>query len=271
MNMVLRYPGAKWRIADWIISHMPQHKSYVEPFFGSGAVLFNKPQSAIETANDLDDDVTNLFEIIRSDAEKLAQDVYDTPFSRVDYEAAYSTEAKNSLEKARLFLIRCWQGYGYRTTGKKVGWRRDICGREAAYALQNWNRLPKWILDVQNRLKEVQIEKRPALEVIESFNNPAVLIYCDPPYPLKSRTGKQYKYEMTDHDHIELLNLLLKHKGHAMISSYSNNLYNKMLCDWSKYSIETTAEHGLSRTECLWCNWPDETDLFNQERIKNVF
>ena len=43
MNAILKYPGAKWRIADWIIEEMPAHHSYVEPFFGSGAVFFNKP------------------------------------------------------------------------------------------------------------------------------------------------------------------------------------------------------------------------------------
>lgn len=47
MNAVLKYPGAKWRISEWIISHFPEHKVYCEPFFGSGAVFFNKPQTYI--------------------------------------------------------------------------------------------------------------------------------------------------------------------------------------------------------------------------------
>lgn len=55
MKAVMKYPGSKWSIADWIIQFFPEHHSYVEPFFGSGAVLFNKPRSNIETVNDLDD------------------------------------------------------------------------------------------------------------------------------------------------------------------------------------------------------------------------
>ena len=66
MKALLKYPGAKWRLAPWIISHFPDHHSYLEPFFGSGAVLFNKPKSNIETVNDLDDEVINFFECIRS-------------------------------------------------------------------------------------------------------------------------------------------------------------------------------------------------------------
>ncbi|WP_349772853.1 DNA adenine methylase [Lacrimispora xylanisolvens] len=61
MKAVMKYPGSKWSIADWIISFFPDHHSYLEAFFGSGAVLFNKPRSNIETVNDLDGNVVNLF------------------------------------------------------------------------------------------------------------------------------------------------------------------------------------------------------------------
>ena len=42
MNPILKYPGAKWRTASWILSHIPPHESYLEPYFGSGGVFFNK-------------------------------------------------------------------------------------------------------------------------------------------------------------------------------------------------------------------------------------
>lgn len=71
MNAVIKYPGAKWTLANWIIGRFPEHHSYLEPFFGSGAVLFTKERSNIETVNDLDGDVVNLFEWIRSDPERL--------------------------------------------------------------------------------------------------------------------------------------------------------------------------------------------------------
>lgn len=38
----LNYPGSKKRIAPWIIQHIPKHHSYLEPYFGSGAILFFK-------------------------------------------------------------------------------------------------------------------------------------------------------------------------------------------------------------------------------------
>ncbi len=54
MKSILRYPGSKWNLAGRIVGMIPQHKSYLEPFFGSGAVLFTKKRSPIETINDLD-------------------------------------------------------------------------------------------------------------------------------------------------------------------------------------------------------------------------
>ena len=56
MKAIVKYPGSKWRIAEWIIRFFPEHHSYLEPFAGSLAVLMNKPRSHIETVNDLDGD-----------------------------------------------------------------------------------------------------------------------------------------------------------------------------------------------------------------------
>lgn len=72
MGKALKYPGIKWRIADRLVEMIPPHHTYCEPFFGSGAVFFQKQPSDIEIINDMDNDVVNLFTCIRNDAEKLA-------------------------------------------------------------------------------------------------------------------------------------------------------------------------------------------------------
>ena len=230
MRAVLKYPGSKWNIARQLVNLIPEHHSYVEPFFGSGAVLFNKPLSDIETINDLDSDVTNLFRCIQKDSERLARLVMTTPYSREEYDRQFEgtdrTLYASSFQRAAGFLVKCHQGHGFRTNGYKVGWKNDVVGRERSYALWNWYRLPEWIIDIAERLKKVQIENRPALEVIERFDYENVFIYLDPPYLLGTRTAKQYMHEMKDEDHEELLKLILKSKAKIMISGYESDMYS---------------------------------------------
>ena len=113
MKMILKYPGSKWGIADRLVELIPPHHSYVEPFFGSGAVFFCKQESDIETINDLDSNVVNLFSCIQEDAERLARLILTTPFSRERYEETYDAESfvsetleENPYRKALLFLIQ---------------------------------------------------------------------------------------------------------------------------------------------------------------------
>ena len=266
MNAVFKYPGSKWGIADWIIAHFPQHHSYLEPFFGSGACLFQKDRSPIETVNDLDGDVVNFFEWVKRDPERLANEIYWTPYARQVYDEAieaYKTET-DSFRRAVIFTTKMMMGHGFRTNEIKVGWKNDIQGREGAYAAMGWCTTPDRIRTAAERLRGVQIECRPALEVIKRFNYPNVLIYADPPYILSKRHGKQYKCEMTDDDHKELLDALKQHRGPVLISGYDNPKYDSELSGWYCERITVRNQGAQKAEEVLWMNF----ELEGQEKIK---
>lgn len=255
MKAVMKYPGSKWSIAKWIISFFPEHHSYLEPFLGSGAVLFNKPRSKIETVNDLDGNVVNLFEWIKKDPERLAHEIYYTPYARQIYDDAFTQIPDDSLGKAVNFYIRLNMGHGFRTNGEKVGWKNDVQGRERSYASQDWCNLPEKIKQAAERLRGVQIENRSAVELIQRFNYPNVLIYADPPYVLNSRHGKQYRCEMDDKDHRDLLDILLKHKGPVLLSGYDTELYQDMLCKWERREHVSYSQVCSKKKEVLWMNF----------------
>ena len=105
MNAILKYPGGKWRIAQWIISHFPPHKVYCEPFFGSGAVFFTKSPCRIETINDIDGDVVNLFRVCRDSPEELARVLELTPWSREEFLSCREKSA-DPVEQARRTVVR---------------------------------------------------------------------------------------------------------------------------------------------------------------------
>lgn len=256
MKSVLKYPGAKWGIADWIIGFFPEHHSYLEPFFGSGGVFFKKRRSNIETINDVDGEVINLFECIREDPEKLARRIYFTPYAREIYNQAFSGEApEDRYERAVRLMVRCNMGLGFRTTGERVGWKNDVASRERAYAAKTWADLPNLLIEAAERLRGVQVECSPAAELIERFNAPNVLVYCDPPYVLSTRRGKQYRCEMTDNEHLHLLNVLKRHKGPALISGYQNPMYDAELRGWHRETVTTTDQLSQLKQEILWMNF----------------
>lgn len=267
MNSILKYPGSKWSIADWIISFFPEHHSYLEPFFGSGAVLFNKPRSHIETVNDLDDNVVNLFECIRKDPEKLAHEIYWTPYARQMYEDAFASVPEDSLGKAVNFYIKLNMGHGFRTTGERVGWKVDVQGRERAYAALDWCRLPEKIMEAAERLRGVQIECMPAVKLMGRYNYPNVLVYLDPPYMIETRCGrKQYRHDMTDKEgHEELLTAALSHKGPVLISGYDSDLYNSMLKGWHREEISCSNMANAKTREVLWMNFEPPGQMRIQE------
>ena len=222
MRGIIKYPGSKWRISDWILSYFPKHHSYLEPFLGSGAVFFSKQRSNIETINDLDEDVVNLFHWVQHDPERLAHEIYYTPYSRQIY--------------------------------------------DKAYAALDWKSLPDRILEITERLRGVQIENRQAVDVISRFNYENVLIYCDPPYLLDTRSGgEQYKREMTEDDHENLLYQLKKHKGFVLLSGYESKMYDSLLKDWHKETHINYSQAGSKKQEVLWMNFepPAQLSIFD--------
>lgn len=220
-------------------------------------MLFTKQRSRIETVNDLDSEVVNFFEWVKTDPEKLGAAIYWTPYAREVYEKAWEAQhiENDSFKRAVNFCARMMMGHGFRTTGEKVGWKNDVQGREAAYAATYWCKMPQVIIEAAERLRGVQIENRPALDLIQRFNYPNVLIYADPPYLLSTRHGKQYRCEMDDTEHAELLESLKVHRGPVLISGYDSLLYNDTLKGWTRKEFTVMAQTSTKRREVLWMNF----------------
>ncbi|MDQ7095966.1 DNA adenine methylase [Desulfosporosinus sp. PR] len=225
-------------------------------------MFFRKKRSVIETINDLDGNVVNLFRVIREHPEKLARLIEFTPWSRQEYRMSYELTG-NSLEDARRFLVRMWQGIGSKTSDK-TGWRNNI--QDLNGNVNQWSvKLPARILNVSERFRHtkdglVQIENQPAVRLIERHRRENVLIYADPPYVLSTRHGRIYKYEMGDADHIELLETLIQHPGPVIISGYQNELYSRMLKGWRTDTKLARCEGGQKREEVIWMNYRQDRE-----------
>ncbi len=260
---LLRYPGSKWKVSKEIIKLFPHHKVYLEPFFGSGAIFFNKPQVRLETINDKDNEVVNLFKVIRDYPNDMAKKINHTPYSREEYMKSYE-HTDDEIEKARRFLVRMWQAYGPKTNGSNPGWGRSI-KYEGPNRPYQWAKVPGIILKITERLKRTQIENKDALELIKEYDVPNTLIYLDPPYLLDTRNAKvtMYKHEYSTKDHENLLNIIsdLKH-AKVVISTYENELYEKKLKGWNKEEFNSYSIAGSLRKEVVYMNYRNQNKLF---------
>jgi DNA adenine methylase len=287
-------PPLKWHggknahqgeLARWIVSLMPPHLYYVEPFAGGLAVLLardpgdrrlwwpgltsdgRKPDGVIETANDLNGDLVNFYRALRdpprfawlcrrldltlaSEAEwEHARDALEAGGALDPVERAACLFVYNRLSRQALMKDFVTPSRTRLRGGRNEhvnAWRGAIDGLEA----------------VHRRLQDVLFLNRPALDVIRSEDTPATLFYCDPPYLSETRTARQAygPFEMSGADHRELLDVLRLCRGKVMLSGYASPLYDTALASWNRHTLDRPnnaggGEEKRRMTEVLWCNF----------------
>lgn len=270
MRAIFCYPGSKWSIADWIIDHFPEgyeRMVYLEPFVGSGAVFFNKAPGAVETINDLDSNIVNLFYVLREQPEELKRVLALTPYSREEYDRAFEP-CEDPLEKARRYMVKTTQAIGAKMAGtSKCGWRNHKQMKIGGTAYK-WGGITATIDVAAARLRGdtthlVQIEHMDALRLIERYNNPDVLMYIDPPYVRSVRkSGALYAHEMNLAGQKQLLSLITQSRAKIVISGYDSDLYNTALDGWRKASTMSHTTSAKMATEVIWMNYqPPEKQI----------
>jgi DNA adenine methylase len=267
MKPPVPYFGGKVKIGPAIAALLPAHSHYVEPFFGSGAVLFAKAPSDHETVNDLDQVLVTFWRVLRSRPDELARVCALTPHSRVEYDQAMGLDARDDLELARQVFVKLTQGRSGRL--RRTGWRHYVnpAGSSASmpgYLAGYVDRLAPAV----ERLQRISLECKPGLEVIAKYGTePDVLLYVDPPYLGSTRANDNaYRIEMrSDDEHRTLAGALHAARAAVVISGYPSDLYDRQLYPgWDRHTIQTYTGQGAEwddRTEVLWSNRPLATQM----------
>lgn len=253
----LRYHGGKWRLAPWIIQHMPRHEVYVEPFGGAASVLLRKQPSRIEVYNDVDESVVNLFRILRDPAraEALRLAVTLTPFSRREFAACWAV-SEDPIEEARRLIVRSFQALGNKHRLSRNGWRTRTAKARWSPCVA-WNGWPDEIPAFVARLREVILEALDWEKLLDIYDDRSALLYVDPPYVHETRSPghkEMYISELTNEDHARLLDRLKGAKGMVMLSGYAHPLYEEALKGWRRLETPARAQTNVPRTEVLWLN-----------------
>jgi DNA adenine methylase len=256
--------GGKFSHLVWLLPLLPKCHHYCEPFAGSGAVLLNRAPSAIETYNDLDGEVVNFFRVLRDEKDKLVEAIGLTPFSREEFALACKLDPKlPALERARRFYVRARQvRTGLAQTASLGRWAncKNTSRAGMSGVISRWLGAIKDLPLIAERLLRVQIENRPATDVIRLYDSPDTLFYCDPPYVHDTRgDAKAYGYEMTNQEHAELARVLNNVRGLVAVSNYQCDLMDELYPPpkWHKTLSGARTNHATKgiRIEVLWTNY----------------
>jgi DNA adenine methylase len=255
--------GGKYSHLDWLLPLLPPSTHFCDVFGGSAAVVINREPSPVETYNDIDGELVNFFRVLRDQKDALTEAIGLTPFSREELALACEANAldTSNLERARRFYVRARQvRTGLAQTASAGRWAHCVLTSRAgmAGAVSRWLGAVEDLPFIAQRLLRVQIEHAPAIQVIERYDSPETLFYCDPPYVHDARGDRNaYGFEMTDTDHRTLAATLHSVQGKVALSGYQSALYTELYADWYATEGETKIVHSVKqeRTEVLWTNY----------------
>lgn len=266
----LKWHGGKSYLAKRIVSLMPQHLTYCEPFAGGLSVLLEKnPDGVSEVANDLNQGLTAFWNVLSSETlfPQFVRWAQATPFSESTWQESksyvgYSAPGSYTVATALHFFINCRQSLAGRMDSF-APLTRSRTRRGMNEQVSAWLSAVEGLPEVHARLKRVAITNRPAVKVIQDLDHPETLFYCDPPYLKETRTAKEvYQHEMNADDHVELLDCLSGIKGQFILSGYPHWTYTsyEQAKRWHRIDIEIdnkSAGGSVKRkmTECLWMNF----------------
>jgi len=258
---IVRYHGGKWKLAPWIIGHLPPHRTYVEPFGGGGSVLLRKPRSYAEVYNDLDGEIVNVFRMMRDRGPELREAIRLTPFSRAEFAASY-LPSDEPLEQARRTILRSFQGFGSAAACGELSGFRANSNRSGTTPAHDWANYADATEALVERLRGVVIEQRDAMAVMLHQDSAETLHYVDPPYVHSTRSvkvnhdlsRKSYKHELTDEMHEILASGLRGLRGMVVLSGYPSELYDQLYAGWHRIDRASHADGARSRVESLWLN-----------------
>ncbi len=272
-RIVFGWYGGKFSHLDWLLPLLPQCHHYCEPFAGSAAVLLNREPSKVETYNDIDGEVVNFFRVLREQHEELIRLIRLTPFSREEYYLAiYGDTDDNPVERARRFYIKARQTRtGLAQTASLGRWAncKDTSRAGMSGVVSRWLGGIDALEEIARRLIRVQIENRPAIDVIRLYDSPDTLFYCDPPYLHATRGDtKAYGFEMNENQHREFAKAVNECQGKVAVSGYDHPIMDDLFKSnkWFKISGVNKTIHSTkgTRQEMLWTNYNpyEEKGLF---------
>lgn len=219
----IAYYGGKQSMINDILPLIPEHDTYIEPFFGGGAIFWAKESVKSEVINDVNSHVINFFEVLKHDFFKLREAIEKTLHSRDTYKHALTIynlpHLFERVHRAWAFWVVTNQGFA-----TKIGtWGYS---RSGSLPKATTNKIEAFKEHLEERMRSTTIESNDAVKVIKTHDCESAFIYADPPY-VGSDQGHYGGY--TEQHFEELLQTLASLKGKFLLSSYPSDVLNRFI------------------------------------------
>ncbi|GHV20761.1 DNA methyltransferase [Spirochaetia bacterium] len=259
MKTPLTYYGGKQQMAATILKLLPEHKMYVEPFMGGGAIFFAKEPCQAEAINDTNGELINFYEVMKRDFPALRSEIEISLHSRKQHHQAEVVYANpdmfDRVKRAWAVWMLANTSYGSMLDGT-FGY-----DRKGKFGMKVTNKREAFTSEYAIRLQNTTIECCDALRIIKSRDTPDTFFYCDPPY-VGADQGHYDGYTQEDFD--RLLETLAGIQGKFLLSSYRNAALDGYVekHGWEgaefKMALGMTPGYGSKRQkiEVLTANYP---------------
>jgi DNA adenine methylase len=269
---MIRYVGAKSRLAAQIIPLFPAHRTYVEPFAGMARLLFAKPPSRTEILNDVNSEVVNYLRVCQLHHRELRRWLRFCVASRQMFEL-YRRQDPTTLtdvQRAVRFFYLQSTSFAGRVTGTSFGINQK------PRTVLNGVRLARLLQRTARRLERVQLECRPYEQVLRRFDREETLFYCDPPY-IGTRA---YPQNFATGDYEQLADRLARLKARFLLSINDHPLARSIFGDFRcreltvRYYANPRPESRPRVKELLFANFdldraPVVSTSFDRQEIEN--
>jgi len=255
--MILRRLGNKSQIATEIQKYFPQHKFYIEPFFGAGGMFFNKPKVKFNIVNDLDSDVFNLFQVVRNNKAELEEQMRIMPIHSDLLNYWKKTTETDPIKRALRFVFL--SNFTFMGSGASLA-IGDKNTKDIFY--ENLNKTTAFITDVQfanyDFRKFIKSLDRP----INANGADSCFIYCDPPY---LDTDDNYSNSFVEQDASDLFDCLVETGCKFAYSEFDNEFILNQAKERGLNVIIIGERKNLKnrRTEILITNYEKQKGLFD--------
>jgi DNA adenine methylase len=242
------------------------HNHWVDVFGGSGAGILGKPPSRMETFNDRDKHIFNLFNVLQDDhlRRKLGRLLSYTPFRSFNhYKMALDLvqhPTDDPVRNAWAFLVVSHQGMciAHPALQRPTHFSRLV----RPYSAESWLNLPDNLDKAARRFRPIQVLDDPWEKVITTFDAPRTAFFFDPPYFPDTVTRKFYPWEMTAEEHDAFLKRLQDIDGFAIVCGYDSPLYSERLHKWRHLTYPTHERLTIQgirnpREESVWLNYDE--------------